>query len=86
MFGIPKLAMVIPPQGDSGALAEAAKMLVEAQNPLIVCDRTARTPAGMANLVDLAETLQCGVIDNAGRMNFPSRHPLNQSLPQGHGR
>ena len=77
---IPKLAPVVPPQGDSGALAEAAKMLVEAQNPLIVCDRMARTPAGMANLVDLAETLQCGVIDNVGRMNFPSRHPLNQSF------
>ena len=37
----------------------------------------------MANLVDLAETLQCGVIDNAGRMNFPSRHPLNQSFRRG---
>jgi acetolactate synthase-1/2/3 large subunit len=80
---IPKLAPVVPPQGDSAALAEAAKMLVEAQNPLIVCDRMARTPAGMANLVDLAETLQCGVIDNAGRMNFPSRHPLNQSFRRG---
>jgi hypothetical protein len=40
----------------------------------------ARTPAGMANLVHLAEALQCGVIDNAGRMNFPSRHPLNRSF------
>ncbi len=80
---IPKLAAVVPPQGDSGAIAEAAKLLVEAQNPLIVCDRVARTPAGMADLVALAETLQCGVIDNAGRMNFPSRHPLNQSFRRG---
>ena len=77
---IPKFEPVIPPQGDSGALAEAAKMLVEAQNPLIICDRLARTPAGMASLIGLAETLQCGVIDNVGRMNFPSRHPLNQSF------
>jgi acetolactate synthase-1/2/3 large subunit len=77
---IPKFAPVVPPQGDAGAIAEAAKMLVEAQNPIIVCDRVARTPAGMANLVALAEALQCGVIDNAGRMNFPSRHPLNQSF------
>jgi thiamine pyrophosphate-dependent acetolactate synthase large subunit-like protein len=30
-------------------------------------------------LVELAETLQCAVIDLGGRMNFPSRHPLNQS-------
>ena len=80
---IPRFERVIPPQGDAGALAEAAKMLVEAANPLIVCDRVARTPAGMANLVELAETLQCGVIDNAGRMNFPSRHPLNQSFRRG---
>ncbi len=80
---IPKLGPVVPPVGDSGAIAEAAKMLVGAQNPVIVCDRVARTPAGMANLVELAETLQCGVIDNAGRMNFPSRHPLNQSFRRG---
>ena len=59
------------------------KMLVAAENPVIICDRLARTPAGMARLVELAETLQCAVIDNAGRMNFPSRHPLNQSFRRG---
>ncbi len=80
---IPKLATVIPPQGDAGALAEAAKMLVAAENPVIICDRVARTPAGMSRLVELAETLQCAVVDNAGRMNFPSRHPLNQSFRRG---
>jgi acetolactate synthase-1/2/3 large subunit len=80
---IPKFAPVIPPQADSGAIAQAAQMLVNAQNPLIICDRVARTPAGMANLVALAETLQCPVVDNAGRMNFPSRHPLNQSFRRG---
>jgi acetolactate synthase-1/2/3 large subunit len=55
-------------------------MLVAAENPVILCDRVARTPAGMPLLVQLAETLQCAVIDNFGRMNFPSRHPLNQSF------
>jgi acetolactate synthase-1/2/3 large subunit len=77
---IPKLAKVMPPQGDSAALAELAKMLVNAETPVIIVDRLARTPAGMARLVELAETLQCAVIDNAGRMNFPSRHPLNMSF------
>ena len=77
---IPKLSKVVPPQADSGALAEAAKLLVDAQAPLIVVDRMARTPAGMARLVELAETLQCPVIDRLGRMNFPSRHPLNQTF------
>jgi len=77
---IPKLAKVVPPVADTGALTEAAKMLVAAENPVIICDRLARTPAGMARLVELAETLQCAVVDNVGRMNFPSRHPLNQSF------
>ncbi len=80
---IPKLSKVVPPQGDSAALAELAKMLVNAETPVILCDRVARTPAGMTRLIELAETLQCAVIDNAGRMNFPSRHPLNQSFRRG---
>src|SRR5262249_3730992 len=45
----------------------------------LIADRLARSSAGMKHLVDLAETLQAAVIDQAGRMNFPSRHPLNQS-------
>ncbi len=80
---IPRLGMVNPPQGDVGSLTELAKMLVEAENPVLIVDRYARTPAGMPRLVELAETLQCAVIDNAGRMNFPSRHPLNQSFRRG---
>src|SRR4051812_14617312 len=80
---IPKLGRVVAPVGDSGAIADAAKMLVGAENPVIICDRLARTPAGMARLVELAETLQCAVIDNAGRMNFPARHPLNMSFRRG---
>jgi acetolactate synthase-1/2/3 large subunit len=77
---VPKLAKVVPPQGDSGAIAEAARLLVQAENPVLICDRLARTDAGMARLMELAETLQCAVIDQAGRMNFPSRHPLNQTF------
>ena len=80
---IPKFTKVTPPQGDSGAIAEAAKLLVEAENPVIAVDRMARTPAGMGRLVELAEALQCPVIDLWGRMNFPSRHPLNQTFRRG---
>jgi acetolactate synthase I/II/III large subunit len=78
-LSIPKLTLTEPPQGDSGAVAEAARLLVQAENPVIVADRAARTQAGMVSLVELAELLQAPVIDQAGRMNFPSRHPLNQS-------
>ena len=76
-FRVPKLARATPPQGDSGAVAQAARWLVDADNPVIVVDRAARTPAGVQLLVDLAMALQAPVIDQGGRMNFPSRHPLN---------
>lgn len=74
---IPKLALSTPPAGESGAVAEAAKMLVAAENPVIVAGRSARTPKGIALLVELAETLQAPVQDRHFRMNFPSLHPLN---------
>jgi thiamine pyrophosphate-dependent acetolactate synthase large subunit-like protein len=73
---IPKLISTAPPQGDSGAIAEAAKQLVNAENPVIVAGRLARTPNGIKLLVDLAETLQAPVNDQRNRMNFPTRHPL----------
>src|SRR5882672_1378219 len=76
---IPKLTLAAPPQGDAGAVGEVARLLVAAENPVIIADRAARTPAGLARLIELAETLQAAVIDQGGRMNFPSRHPLNQS-------
>jgi acetolactate synthase-1/2/3 large subunit len=76
---IPKLPRSAPPQGDSGAVAEAAKLLVAAEAPVLIADRLARTPEGMARLVELAELLQAPVVDTGGRMNFPSRHPLNHS-------
>jgi acetolactate synthase-1/2/3 large subunit len=74
---IPRLTIASPPQGDSGAVAEAARLLVAAESPVIVADRLARTAAGMTALVQLAETLGAPVVDQGGRMNFPSRHPLN---------
>jgi acetolactate synthase I/II/III large subunit len=76
---IPKLGQFTPPEGDSAAIVEAARMLVNAQNPVLLADRLGRTPAGMKNLIDLAEALQAPVISRPGRMNFPSRHPLNQT-------
>ena len=76
---IPKLSRSIPPQGDSAALAEAAKWLVEARSPVIVADRMARSQAGVDALVALAEALGAAVVDMGGRMNFPNQHPLCHS-------
>lgn len=76
---IPKLSRSIPPQGDSGALAEAARLLVEAKAPVIIADRMARDQRGVDLLVQLAERLGAPVVDLGGRLNFPNQHPLCHS-------
>ena len=76
---LPRLPQIAPPQAEDGALRDLAKMLVEAEAPVLVCDRAARTPAGLQHMIDLAELLQAPVVDGSMRMNFPWRHPLNQS-------
>jgi acetolactate synthase-1/2/3 large subunit len=73
---IPKLTLTSPPQGDSAAVTECARMLVAAENPVIVAGRLARTPNGIKLLVELAEAVQAPVVDQRARMNFPSKHPL----------
>lgn len=75
---VPRLTPAAPPAGDPGAVDELAKMLVAAENPRLITGRPARTPRGLALLVELAELLQAPVQDMRYpmRMNFPSRHPL----------
>ncbi|HUQ24135.1 MAG TPA: thiamine pyrophosphate-dependent enzyme [Burkholderiales bacterium] len=73
---IPKLVPTAAPQGESGAVREAAKLLTAAQNPLIVCERVARSQEGMKLMVELAEALNAPVVDLLGRMNFPTTHYL----------
>src|SRR5499426_3621821 len=74
---IPRYVPTAPPQGDTGAVKEAAKLLAGAQNPVIVADRCARTANGVKLLVELAEALQARVVDQGGRMNFPRTHYLS---------
>ncbi|MEO5700598.1 MAG: thiamine pyrophosphate-dependent enzyme [Casimicrobiaceae bacterium] len=76
---IPKLTPPRFPQGDAGALAEAAKLLVNAKSPVIIADRAVRSQEGVVRLTALAEALGAPVVDLGSRMNFPSRHPLCQS-------
>ena len=76
---IPKLPQLVPPSGDKNAIEEAARLLVDAENPLLVADSLGRTQVAVDHLVELADVLQCGVLDSYSRMNFPTRHPLNQT-------
>ena len=73
---IPKYSIPAPPAGEANAVREVARLLVNAERPVIVADRCARTQAGVKSLVQLAEALNCTVIDQGGRMNFPNLHPL----------
>jgi acetolactate synthase-1/2/3 large subunit len=86
---VPRKTQPSPPQADLGAVAEVARLLVNADNPVFIADRAARSQAGMERLVELAELVQASVVSTLpntmppigpGRMNFPSRHPLNQTL------
>jgi acetolactate synthase-1/2/3 large subunit len=76
---IPKMGTLVPPAADPAAVNEVAKLLVAAEHPVIVVDRVARTPEAIKHLIELAETLQAAVVDRKGRMNFPTRHPLEQT-------
>ncbi len=69
---VPKYVVPAPPAGDRDTVNEVAKMLVAAENPVTVTSRSARTPTGLKSLVELAELLQCAVIDQHRRMNFLS--------------
>ena len=82
-LSIPKLTIPAPPQGEASAVNELARLLVAAENPVLVADRLARTSAAMPLLIELAETVQAAVIDQGSRMNFPSLHPLNQTQRAG---
>ncbi len=76
---IPKLTLSAPPAGDMAAVAEVAKLLVAAENPVLLADRAVRTQEGQRLLVELAETLQAPVVGG----KFPNRHPLSQAGGRG---
>jgi acetolactate synthase I/II/III large subunit len=76
---IPRYVPTAPPQGDLNAVREAGRLLANAERPLIIADKCARTANGVRLLVELAEALQAPVIDQKGRMNFPNTHYLSQN-------
>jgi acetolactate synthase-1/2/3 large subunit len=72
---IPKLSPTRPPSGDPGAVAEVARLLVAAENPVILAGDVARDEEGMRLLVQLAELLQAPV--QGGGRGMPNQHPLS---------
>jgi acetolactate synthase-1/2/3 large subunit len=66
----------LPPDIDIEALEQAAEILIDSENPLIMTAYSGRHPQSVASLVDLAEMLGARVLTTDLRMNFPSTHPL----------
>jgi thiamine pyrophosphate-dependent acetolactate synthase large subunit-like protein len=65
---------------DPKALAAAADLIAAAKKPVIIAEFVGREPEGFHALVELAETGGIPVYDVDGRLNFPTRHPLNMSM------
>jgi acetolactate synthase-1/2/3 large subunit len=72
------------PTANTAVLNQAAEMLIQAKNPIIVTGYSGRNPGSVASLVELAETLAAGVLTANVRVNFPNSHPLAAYLsPKG---
>ena len=75
---IPKFVPTAPPAGESSAVREAARLLVNAEHPVIVADRAVNTQSGINLMVQLAELLQAPVVRQSARLNFPTTHYLGR--------
>ena len=75
---IPELVRTSPPQGETNAVREAARLLVNADAPRLLPRKVARTPKGWDLMLELAELLQAPVdVGSYGSwQDFPSWHPL----------
>ncbi len=67
---------------DLDRLNQAAEILIEAENPLIIAGYSGRHHQSVASLVELAETLSAPVVTSQVWMNFPHTHPLSAGVEQ----
>jgi len=79
---VERLGLPRPPAGDPDAIATAARLLVDASNPLVTAGWSGRDARTVQALVDLSSLLALPYHDhNADRVNFPSDHPLHDAAP-----
>jgi thiamine pyrophosphate-dependent acetolactate synthase large subunit-like protein len=67
----------VPPAPEAAALDRVAALLAEAERPVVLAEDVSRNPGAAAALAELAELLALPVLDQSGRVNLPTRHPLN---------
>jgi acetolactate synthase-1/2/3 large subunit len=66
---------------DAPSIAEAARLLAAARNPLVVVRALGRDPDAVASLVTLAETASLPVFEQFHtHLNFPQNHPLHAAF------
>ncbi|MDE3102844.1 MAG: thiamine pyrophosphate-binding protein [Chloroflexota bacterium] len=76
---VSRVAAPTPPAPDPGALERAAKILVEAEHPLILLGHTSAGEQVWSDLIALAESCGAAVTtDRSGPTSFPTDHPLHQ--------
>jgi acetolactate synthase-1/2/3 large subunit len=72
------LAVAAPPAPDATAVAEAARLLAQAQRPLIVTASAGRDAAAFAALGEFAERFAIPVVQHRPRyFSLPSSHAMN---------
>jgi thiamine pyrophosphate-dependent acetolactate synthase large subunit-like protein len=77
-----------PAQPDRNQVKQAARVLLEAELPLCLGDRSGAHPSAVPRLVELAELLAMPVVSLGGRTSFPTPHAYDfygaqsQLLPQ----
>jgi thiamine pyrophosphate-dependent acetolactate synthase large subunit-like protein len=71
-----KLKPPAPPTAPPETIERVARALLEANDPVIVVDRTGRSTAAYEALLKLADSLAIPVLDQGMRHNFPTHHPM----------
>jgi acetolactate synthase-1/2/3 large subunit len=73
-----RLSVATPPAPDPAAVAAAARMLAQAQRPLIVTASAGRDPAAFAALMQFVERFAIPLVQHRPRyLSLPSSHPMN---------
>jgi len=76
---LPDPQKFLPPESPTAApevIQRIARLLVDADYPVIVADRLGKSSVAYDALIKLADLLTIPVIDEGNRHNFPTRHPM----------
>jgi len=71
-----QLGLPRPPAPDPDSISEAARLLIDAQNPWLTSTAAGRDPRAVGVLVELSELLALPFAETGSdRVNFPANHP-----------